>query len=112
MKLSVLKEAKQANSDPSTKVLGRLFHDVKANEPNATINDIAQYCAAMMAEHIHEDWDRPQIHEMCFEGLPTLKDNPRAISNQLQYYYDAETGEDYDSLVQSVVKFLQDGRLM
>lgn len=110
MKLSALNEAKLVNVDPNTQILGKLFHDVRANEPNTTLNDIAHFCAAMMAEHIHEDYDRPQIHEMAFEGLPTLKDNPKEINSQLQYYFDAETGEDYDELLQSVINFIKTGR--
>lgn len=111
MKLSMLNEAKLAHSDPRTKILERLFRDVRENEPNANINNIAHYCAAMMADHIYEDYDLPQVHEMAFEGLPTLKDNPVAINNQLTYYFDADTWEDYDTLLQSVLLFIRNGRL-
>jgi len=111
MKLSALNEAKLANTDPNTQILEKLFQDVRANHPNAKLNDIAHFCAAMMADHIHEDYDRPQIHEMAFEGLPTLKDNPKAINNQLKYYFDEDTWEDYDDLVETVSNFIKDGRL-
>lgn len=111
MKLSTISEAKLANADPKTQVFGKVFHAVREIEPNATINSIGHYCAAMMADHIHSDYSPIMVHEMVFEGLPALKDNPVAISEQLTYYYDAETGEDFQSLVENIAKFIKEGHL-
>jgi len=110
MKLSALHEARLAR-DPRSQIFTRVFKEVKKREPDVSIDDIAHFCAAMMAEHMHSDYDIPQFHELAFEGLPTLKDDPQAINDQLQYYYDAETGEDLDSLVNSIVRYIGSGEL-
>ena len=108
MKLSALHEARLAR-DPKTLIFTQVFNEVKKRAPDTSMDDIAHFCAAMMAEHIHSDYDLLQLHEMAFEGLPTLKDNPQAINNQLQYYYDAETGEDLDSLIDSIIRYIKSG---
>jgi len=110
MKLSALHEARLAR-DPKTQIFTSVFNEVKKREPNVSIDDIAHFCAAMMADHINSDYDVPQLHEMAFEGLPTLKNNPQAINSQLQYYYDAETGEDLDHLIQSIIRYIKLGGL-
>ncbi len=110
MKLSALHEARLAR-DPKTLIFTQVFNEVKKREPDVSINDIAHFCAAMMADHIYSDHNLPQTHEMAFEGLPTLKDNPQAINSQLQYYYDAETGEDFDSLIDAIIRYIGSGEL-
>ena len=110
MKLSALHEARLAR-DPKTQIFTRVFNEVKKREPDVKIDDIAHFCAAMMAEHLHSDYTISMLHEMAFEGLPTLKNNPQGINSQLQYYYDAETDEDLESLVNSIIRYIGSGEL-
>ncbi len=106
MRLSTLHEARLANRDPKTQVFARVFEAVKKWNSKVSINDIAQYSAAIKADLIYGDYTHAQMIELAFEGLPTLKDNPQAINDALMYFFDAETGEDFDSLVDSIISFL------
>ena len=110
MKLSALHEASYVG-DNRFQILERVLNDVKKHvEGKIGINDIAAFCAAMIADHLNSDYDEPQFFDLAMGGLPKLKDNPQAINEQLKTYFDAETGEDYESLAQEVIEYVRNRR--
>jgi len=108
MRLTQLHEARYA-SEKGTEILARVFNDVKRIENGAVIDDVARYIAAMRSDHIYNDYTQEEVAELLFQGTPPLKDNPKEMNEWIQMYYDAQTGEDYDMMVNGLVNFIRSG---
>ncbi len=108
MKLTTVHEAKYANK-AQTQTLERTFAGVRRSLPNVTLDDLAFYCALMTAARFNEDYRVQDFVDIAMHGLPALKNNPRAISEELEHYFDSDDPdpEEFDLMVEDIVRTLK-----
>lgn len=108
MKLSALHEAKYSPK-VQTSTLERTFAAVRRSLPNVALNDLAFYCALLGAEHMNEDYRIQDFVEILMNGRTALKNNPQAISEDLENYYDNEDEdpESFGFMVEDIIGTLK-----
>ena len=105
MRLSTLHEAQYAGSK-DTRLLARVFNEVKKREPSAVINDIARWIAKVQSEHFKEDWTHEDFADLLLKGLPALLDNPKQLDKDLHTYVDSTNWENDSESVESLADWI------
>lgn len=108
MKLTALHEVKYATTI-QTQTLERTFAGVRRSLPSVTLDDLAFYCALMSAAHMEEDYRTQDFVEILMNGLPALKNNPQAVSADLEHYFDEddEDPQSFDFMIEDIVGTLK-----